>query len=587
MAEHNGAAVTALKQHDPEQLGAYRLLGRLGHGGMGTVYLAENGRGQRFAVKVVNSELADMLSFRERFQREVTAARRVRRFCTAPVIDAELDTDPLYVVTEYIVGPNLDQRIKGGGPMPGSDLEQLAVGVATALIAIHGAGIVHRDLKPANVLLSALGPRVIDFGIARAMDTVTGVTRTGQLVGTPAYLAPEVIEGHEAGPAADVFAWACVVAFAGTGRAPFAADTVPAILHRISSGVPTLDNLDGDLRPLVELALAKDPAARPSAQELIDRLTGKPGADASDVAATIEQNWTPQTVDAAPTVGRTLLDSSTTMTGQRVLAESPRLTNPSTASEAILASAAPPRTPGRFTRSRRLRMGGGVFVACALGVTTVLLLRTGGSSDGPPASAGAIYSDDFSDPGSGWDGRNYTFSSDFGGTADGYQSGYYHMQLSSTDAVRTARAPYNGKLPSSFMMATDVRFGSDATRGVGEGRADVWCGAYNFLVRADGKGVIIKKIVDNVTKELATEPTAAGFQPGAVNHLQIACESKGSSIRLRLWIDQRLAVEGTDSDSPPPIGNVGLGIERTLVNTYDLPVVAADFTTFEIDRLGS
>ncbi|HLV75866.1 MAG TPA: protein kinase, partial [Vulgatibacteraceae bacterium] len=154
-------AAVPLEQDEPRVLGQYRLLGRLGRGGMGTVYLAAEPDGRRVAVKVVNRELAGEPAFLARFRREVTAARRVHRFCTAPVLDAELDQDPPYIVTEYIDGPSLEKAVESRGPLPGSDLEGLAVGVATALAAIHGAGIVHRDLKPANVLLSSTGPRVI------------------------------------------------------------------------------------------------------------------------------------------------------------------------------------------------------------------------------------------------------------------------------------------------------------------------------------------------------------------------------------------------------------------------------------------
>ena len=179
-------AIDQLRPGDPSRLGDYRLVGRIGRGGMGTVFLAESARGERVAVKVINPELADDETFRDRFRREVESARRVRRFCTAPVLDAQLDGEPLFIVTEFVDGPDLDEFVRDSGPMRGSSLEHLAVGVATALTAIHGAGVVHRDLKPANVLLSSVGPRVIDFGIARALDTVSGATRTGQFIGTPA-----------------------------------------------------------------------------------------------------------------------------------------------------------------------------------------------------------------------------------------------------------------------------------------------------------------------------------------------------------------------------------------------------------------
>ncbi|HEU5028494.1 MAG TPA: DUF4389 domain-containing protein [Spirillospora sp.] len=280
-----------LDQDEPRVLGPYRLLGRLGRGGMGTVYLAAEPDGRRVAVKVVNRELAGEPAFLARFRREVTAARRVHRFCTAPVLDAELDQDPPYVVTEYIDGPSLETAVRERGPLPGSDLEGLAVGVATALAAIHGAGIVHRDLKPANVLLSSTGPRVIDFGIARALDAPDGPTRTGQFVGTPSYIAPEVLHGGPVEQASDVFAWGCVIAYAGTGRPPFQGASVADTFRRIGAEEPVLDGLDPRLRAIVATALAKDPRRRPTAERLLSRLVGQEEADPARTAETVSATW--------------------------------------------------------------------------------------------------------------------------------------------------------------------------------------------------------------------------------------------------------------------------------------------------------
>jgi len=274
-----------LRPDDPDSFGAYRLLSRLGQGGMGTVYLGEGADGQRVAIKVINPELAGSTQFLDRFRREVAAARRVRRFCTAPVLDASLDDAPLYVVTEFIAGPTLQEVVAESGPLRGSDLEGLAVGVATALSAIHDASLVHRDLKPSNVLLSPVGPRVIDFGIARALDAQNGVTRTGQIIGTPAFLAPELVIGGEVSFASDVFSWGCVVVFAGVGRGPFEGNTIPEILHRVAYEPPQLDGLDPSLRALVERALRKSPADRPTVPEMLEQLTGRrspePSAEAS------------------------------------------------------------------------------------------------------------------------------------------------------------------------------------------------------------------------------------------------------------------------------------------------------------------
>ncbi|MEU4824632.1 MULTISPECIES: DUF4389 domain-containing protein [Actinomadura] len=284
-------AAGPLEHDEPRVLGPYRLLGRLGRGGMGTVYLAAEPDGRRVAVKVVNRELAGEPAFLARFRREVTAARRVHRFCTAPVIDAELDQDPPYIVTEYIDGPSLEKAVQSKGPLPGSDLEGLAVGVATALAAIHGAGIVHRDLKPANVLLSSTGPRVIDFGIARALDAPDGPTRTGQFVGTPSYIAPEVLRGEPVEQASDVFAWGCVVAYAGTGRAPFQGGTVAETFRRIEHEEPDLAGLDPRLRDVVAAALGKDPRDRPTARRLLTLLVGQEKADLTQAVETISASW--------------------------------------------------------------------------------------------------------------------------------------------------------------------------------------------------------------------------------------------------------------------------------------------------------
>jgi serine/threonine protein kinase len=271
-------------------IGPYVPVRRLGEGGMGIVYLAHDHAGRQVAVKVMRPELAAQEEFRGRFRKEAEAAKRVARFCTAPLLDAGLDGEQAYLVTEYVEGPDLSSVVEAQGPMSGSNLDALAVGVATALSAIHRAGVVHRDLKPSNILLAPVGPRVIDFGIAQLADTLA--ERTGVVIGTPSYMSPEQARGETVTAAADVFAWGCVVAYAGSGRPPFGRGAAPEVIFRVTHHVPDLKGLDERLRPLVERALEKDPGRRPSAQELLDRLLGREEVAVEAATRLVSEAWT-------------------------------------------------------------------------------------------------------------------------------------------------------------------------------------------------------------------------------------------------------------------------------------------------------
>lgn len=260
--------VAPLRQGDPAAIGAYLVIGRLGEGGQGVVYLGRAPDGRPVAIKVLREGVAPD----DRFAKEIAAARRVEPFCVAQVLDASLTGRP-YIVTEYIDGPTLQQA----GRHSGAELQRLAVATATALAAIHQVDVVHRDFKPANVLLGPGGPRVIDFGIARAADA--GATVTSGIVGTPAYMAPEQLAGAHVGPPADVFAWASVMVWAGTGAPPFGEDTLPAIINRILNNEPQLGDLPQPLRSIVYACLAKDPAHRPTMRDVLLRLLGGAGPD--------------------------------------------------------------------------------------------------------------------------------------------------------------------------------------------------------------------------------------------------------------------------------------------------------------------
>ncbi|GAB2849037.1 hypothetical protein GCM10022221_55530 [Actinocorallia aurea] len=260
-----------LRSNDPLRLGQYQIEGRLGEGGQGVVYLGRHvDGGDPRAIKLLHLEADDKA--RQRFLREVEVAKKVAPFCTARLYDVGADGDQFYTVSEYVPGPSLQARVQQDGPLDEADLERLAVGTATALVSIHQAGIIHRDFKPHNVLLGPDGPRVIDFGVAKALSSST--TLTSRVIGTPSYMSPEQVEGGEVSTAADVFCWASTMVYAATGEPPFGQDTIMAVINRIANHEPELGNLQGSLRALIADCLAKNPADRPSTRDLLMRLLG-------------------------------------------------------------------------------------------------------------------------------------------------------------------------------------------------------------------------------------------------------------------------------------------------------------------------
>ncbi|XVQ09828.1 serine/threonine-protein kinase [Spirillospora sp. CA-255316] len=351
-----------LEPDDPRSVGSggrrYAVLARIGSGGMGTVYFGRSAGGRAVAIKLVHPELAADPEFRDRFRREAAAARAVGGGFTAPLIDADPDADVPWLVTEFLPAVPLGEAVRDGGPLPAAAVRPLAAGIAEALAAIHRAGIVHRDLKPANVLLTADGPRVIDFGIARAVDAAT-VTRPGAPAGTAGFMSPEQVAGAEVGPVGDIFSFGATLAFACTGEEPFGDGPWHAVMRRIESEDPRLDGIaDAELRDLVASCMARDPELRPTAEELVERLSA-PRQDGP--------SWLPSRVVAE--IGRRASE-----------AENP----PGAPDPAPVPVPAAPAAA--WWRGRRVLAGGGGAAALVLVAGGVIMAWPG---DGPPP-AGAV-----------------------------------------------------------------------------------------------------------------------------------------------------------------------------------------------------
>lgn len=268
---HTAGVSEELQPGDPGRIGPFRVVGRLGSGGMGQVFLGRSAGGRPVAVKVIRADLAADREFRARFRREVEAAQKVSGFHTALLVDADVDGPVPWLATAYVPGPSLADAVAGHGPLPAGSVLMLAAGLAESVAAIHAAGVVHRDLKPSNVLLADDGPRVIDFGISRAAEA-SALTGTGLVIGSPGYMSPEQAEGGQVGPPSDVFSLGAVLAYAAAGRGPFGAGSTAALIYRVVHAAPALDGIAADLRELISCCLAKDPATRPAAQDLLAEL---------------------------------------------------------------------------------------------------------------------------------------------------------------------------------------------------------------------------------------------------------------------------------------------------------------------------
>lgn len=302
--------IQPLEPDDPRTIGTYRLLRRLGVGGMGRVYLARSPSGRTVAVKVIHPHHATDEQFRARFRREVAYAQRVNPTgnalrtgdgktsagrtdggaeWTAPVLDADPDANLPWVATGYVAGPSLEQAVAEHGPLPETGARVLGAGLAEALLHVHGLGLVHRDVKPSNVLLTLDGPRLIDFGIARATDGGASLTSSGVSIGSPGYMSPEQVLGKGVGAASDVFSLGAVLAYAATGTAPFPGDSAATLLYRVVHEAPELDGLSGELRELAAACLDKEPERRPKPAHVAERLAGAHGG----AGALVQPGWLP------------------------------------------------------------------------------------------------------------------------------------------------------------------------------------------------------------------------------------------------------------------------------------------------------
>ncbi|MEV4107586.1 serine/threonine-protein kinase [Nonomuraea sp. NPDC049695] len=515
-----------------EVIGGYTLRRLLGSGGMGEVHLASTPTGGLAAVKVIHPALARDPAFRRRFEREVAAARRVARFCTAPVLDAGIDGDVAYLVTEYVKGPDLARAVHDQGPLSGGNLEALAVGIATALSAIHGAGVIHRDLKPSNVLLSPLGPRVIDFGIAQLVEH-DGLASQA-ILGTPAFMAPEQVRGEPLTPAADVFAWGGVIAFAGTGRLPFGGGAPGEVLYRITQEGPRLDGLDEGIRQVVERTLAKDPRLRPTAQQLLADLVG--GTRLAAATEVVERTWTGGTATPGPRPAPP--DVRLAPSGVPV-ASVPSKTSP-----------APQDRPPAMSVARKRRRWPWIAGAAAF----VLAIAA--------AAVPALWQEPWPyEAGFG----EWAVGESQGGTARQSGTGY---ELTVKPGWRLWKSAPRQEPEGGVIVS------AKAALEKGSGEYGVWCHGsastgdrYEFGVSSSGQVTIVKRRTGTRGRTLYGP---ASTQSAAVNRIVAECGESGGRVTLRMWLNERLVAEASDADAP--YGPNESGVHAASAATADLRV---------------
>jgi predicted Ser/Thr protein kinase len=542
-----------LRPSDPRRLGEYRLLSRLGEGGMGTVYLGRDLDGRPVAVKAIRPEHANNREFRDRFRSEVQRARQVPSFCTAAVLDADPDDDTPYLVVEYVEGPSLQDVVEERGPMSPGDLHSVAVGVAAALTAIHGAGVIHRDLKPSNVLLSLGLPKVIDFGIARALEATTKHTRPGRWVGTVDYMAPERLDPDvgPVTPAADIFAWGGVIVFAGTGRNPFLGDTPVATAAQILTKAPELRGVPDSLVELVRQAFAKDPGDRPAANDLLQQLLAVNAPHAGPRTATRRAAGR---FDARNLLEQVIADGpkppTTTGGGHRIPAPLP--TDPPKPRGRRRATAAPTRAMGR-----RLAYTVGALVVASVAAATVAYAWTRGepsaqattqpqtkvaTAAGAPSLRGASFFDPLSAPG------RFKESD-----ACKFQNGQLHAEAKGRSTVQCPGPDDTFGGNQSISVRVELA-NADAC-------AMIWfryVGTKGYQLTACADQIELEEL-DGVLLTSLGKSSSTALQPGSPHELAIAVTDQHAAVT----VDGQDAVQGAVTAPDLTKGRVQLGATST------------------------
>jgi serine/threonine protein kinase len=547
----------ALTADDPLALGRYTLLGRLGEGGQGVVYLGRTPAGEPIAVKALNPGLVANPEALRRFAGEVDHVRQVSSFCVAEVLDADLTGDRPYVVSEYVEGRSLQETVMAEGPRGPGQLRRLAVGTMTALAAIHAAGIVHRDLKPHNVLLGKDGPRVIDFGIARVLGSEATVV--GAVIGTVVYMAPEQVRGEQIGPAADLFAWASTMAFAAGGRPPFGTGGAAEVMYRIVNGEPERPPLPADLREVVLTCLAKDPADRPTARDVLLRLIG-------DQPATPNGTTIPEDHEATvlqPPVAPTLADQDRT------------------------------RPVATRRNQRRLLVIGGMVTAIAVAAALLIAFQShdGGnptSSGAKPISGTSVYTEEF-DEQPNWDGYRFAPSAAADArTLHGYEpdKGDYALLADASYPRNPALSPVPAKDAATAEPILQITAPATIRELRGHGEIGLLCrwdeedgSGYLFLLRDDGRARIVR-YASGVSTDLASGQ-AKTPEKGKSVRLAALCHIDGKN--LAFWVGDDQVLTATNPTELPQTTRAQVGVVVQVPEAGDNKIIAA-YDSFAVSR---